>query len=182
MNYDLIRQAPEPVCAAEVIDQYGRGSQTCMAVANWIRSQGHDAVPHGGPMAGSINIIPAAISCGIGELGKNGSIISRKHGPNFRLAYVLTNIPLETDTPDEFGADDYCTRCKACSKVCPTGAIYDEKQLVRGIEKWYINFDKCIPFFNETAGCAICLGICPWSIPGNADNLINKMLRRKEDS
>jgi epoxyqueuosine reductase QueG len=69
-------------------------------------------------------------------------------------------------------------RCKACSNGCPPGAIADEKQLVRGDNKWYVDFDKCIPYFGEALGCAICLSICPWSRPGNAENIIQSLVRR----
>ena len=51
---------------------------------------------------------------------------------------------------------------------------------VRGEEKWYVDFDRCIPYFAETKGCAICIARCPWSRPGIADNLLVKMARRRE--
>ena len=57
-------------------------------------------------------------------------------------------------------------------------AINDQKQWVRGEKKWYVDFDKCLPFFNETAGCAACLPACPWSKPGVADNLLVKLAER----
>ncbi len=81
-----------------------------------------------------------------------------------------------------FGADDFCTNCRVCSDACPPDAIPDEKQWVRGIEKWYVDFDRCLPFFNEYKGCAICIAVCPWSRPGVADNLVAKMARRRAKS
>ncbi len=186
MDFDKLNTAPEMTAAAEVVDQYSRGHVAAREVADLIRARGWDAHPHGGPMAGTVNAIPAALACGFGELGKNGSIINRQYGCCFRLATVLTNIPLLYDEVDEFGADDYCSRCQACTRVCPPGAISDDKQLVRGVEKWYVDFDKCLPFFNETAGCGMCLAICPWSIPGKPARLISALLegksRRQNDS
>lgn len=179
MDFDKLSTAPEMTAAAEVVDQYARGHVAAREVADLIRSRGWDAQPHGGPMAGTINAIPAALACGFGELAKNGSIINREYGCCFRLAHVLTNIPLLYDETDSFGADDYCTRCQACTRVCPPGAISDEKHMVRGVEKWYVDFDKCLPFFNETAGCGMCLAICPWSIPGKPGDLIAKLAQRK---
>lgn len=29
-----------------------------------------------------------------------------------------------------------------------------------------MDFDKCVPYFNEHMGCGICLAACPWSQPG----------------
>lgn len=77
-------------------------------------------------------------------------------------------------------ADEFCTRCRACSNACPPGAIFDDKQIVRGEKKWYVDFDKCIPYFGEALGCALCLPRCPWSRPGNQTMLISQMLRRQE--
>ena len=39
-------------------------------------------------------MIPHAIECGFGELGKHGSIINKEYGSSFRLAAVLTDVPL----------------------------------------------------------------------------------------
>jgi len=124
-------------------------------------------------------MIPAAIDCGLGELGKHGSLIHRELGSSFRLAAVTTDMPLAVDKPDEFGVDDVCYSCRACENACPPDAIFQEKKMVRGVEKWYVDFDKCIPFFAETYGCGACIAACPWSIPGVADNLLVKMARRK---
>jgi epoxyqueuosine reductase QueG len=54
-----------------------------------------------------------------------------------------------------------------------------EKQMVRGVRKWYVDFDKCLPYFNDHFGCGICLMVCPWSRPGIARNLVEKLARRK---
>ncbi|UCE31191.1 MAG: epoxyqueuosine reductase [Burkholderiales bacterium] len=177
-DYARIRTAPEPQAGAEVIRQYGRGNQAAKAVASWIRERGHDAHPHGGPMAGPVVLIPPAIACGFGELGKHGSIIHRRLGSSFRLAAVLTDVPLLADAPDRFGADAFCARCRVCSDACPPDAILPDKQWVRGEFKWYVDFDRCLPYFNEHMGCAICIAVCPWSRPGIADNLVAKMARR----
>ena len=52
--------------------------------------------------------------------------------------------------------------------------------MVRGVEKWYVDFDRCLPFFNQTFGCAICIAACPWSRPGVGFNLAAKLARRAE--
>ena len=123
-------------------------------------------------------MIPGAISAGLGELGKHGSMINRQLGSSFRLANVLTNMPLNPDTPDTFGADEFCMSCQLCTNTCPVDAITAAKQTVRGAEKWYVDFDKCILFFVEHNGCAMCLPACPWSRPGVAPRLADKMSRR----
>lgn len=179
-DWGELRTAPGERAAAEVIRQYGRGIRAAKGVAAAIRRLGHDAVPHGGPMAHPMLLVPAAIAAGLGELGRHGSLINRTLGSNLRLACVLTDVPLVADAPDAFGADDFCARCQACTNGCPPQAIGPEKRLVRGEERWYVDFDRCLPFFNEHQGCAVCLSVCPWNHPGVAPNMVRKLALRRE--
>jgi len=179
MDHAELSTAPELPSAVETMSQYNRGTRAAREVANFIQSQGYNARPHGGPMAGPMILVPAAIQAGLGELGKHGSLINREYGSSFRLAGVMTDLPLIADTPDIFGADDFCTSCQVCRNACPPDAIYDEKQTVRGETKWFVNFDKCIPFFNDTQGCGICIAVCPWSRPGTAASLAERMTARR---
>jgi ferredoxin len=166
-----------------VVETYIRLAATAFQVGNWIHEQGWHAVPSRGGMAGPINQIPAAIEAGLGELGKHGSLINRELGSMFRLGYVLTDMPLMPEPgPDRFDVDEVCNGCQVCRNECPPDAIYDDKQLVRGTHKWYVNFDKCIPYFNDTQGCGICIAVCPWSRPGIAENLLAKLARRRARS
>jgi epoxyqueuosine reductase len=178
MDYNVMQSAPEPEAGIEVVRQYTRGVQVSKALAGWLRTQGHDAAPEHGPLAGAISLVPAALAAGMGELGKHGSIINRELGSCFRLAAVLTDLEMEADAPDNFGADDFCARCQVCANHCPPEAILPEKQTVRGEVKWYVDFDRCLPFFNETAGCGICLAVCPFSRPGVGETLLAKLARR----
>ncbi len=179
-QYEAIAAAPSTRTLVEITHQYARGIRVAKALASWLRLKGHDALPYGGPMAGSFVFIPAAIEAGLGELGKHGSMIHRRFGANFRLACVLTDVPLIADTRDDFGADDFCTRCQVCSDACPPAAIVPEKQLVRGERRWYVDFDKCLPYFNENMGCGICLAVCPFSLPGVGPRLVDKLAIRRQ--
>jgi Pyruvate/2-oxoacid:ferredoxin oxidoreductase delta subunit len=170
---------PEAASVEEVMAAYNRGDRAAKALADHIRGQGWEAHGHGGPIAGPVTMIPAALACGFGELGKHGSIINRHYGSSFRLAAVTTSLPLVADAPDVFGADDFCASCQVCARACPPAAIAHEKQTVRGVSKWYVDFDNCVPYFNETYGCGICIAVCPWSLPGTAPRLAEKMARRK---
>jgi ferredoxin len=51
---------------------------------------------------------------------------------------------------------------------------------VRGVERWYVDFDKCIPFFAEAASCGICIAECPWTRPTVRPKLLATMARRLE--
>jgi epoxyqueuosine reductase QueG len=152
-NYERLKQVPSDetngVGVTDIGDQYARGTRASYALANWIRSQGCKAGAYPGPSADALLLIPPAIASGLGELGKHGSLISRQFGSGVRLAGVTTDMPLVATAPDRFGADEFCQTCQVCTHACPPGAITEHKQLVRGVERWYVDFDKCIPYFVE---------------------------------
>jgi ferredoxin len=181
-DYEKLKEVPSDetngvgVCA--IGEQYARGTRSSYALANWIRSQGYTANAYPGPSASALLLIPPAIDSGLGELGKHGSLINRQFGAGLRLAGVTTDMPLVATTPDRFGADEFCTTCQVCTRACPPGAIVEQKQMVRGVERWYVNFDKCIPYFAEAASCGICIAECPWTRPEVRPKLLATMARR----
>lgn len=177
MNREEMQCAPGPRAAVEVMRTYRAVARLAIHLAAQIRAMGWPARAYGNPNSTDVLMIPLAIRAGIGELGKHGSMICREYGSNFRLAAVLTDLPLLPDAPVDAGVEDVCARCRRCVVDCPPGAISDEKQLVRGQRKWYVDFDKCIPYFVKTFGCAICIEVCPWSEPGRGPWLSERILR-----
>ncbi len=179
MDFENLKTAPNVPSAIEVIKQYGRAHFVTHEIANWIHGNGWNAISYGGSNNVPILLIPPALESGLGELGKHGSLINRENGSVLRLGGLITDMPLNYDSVDEFGVDDFCLNCKACQNACPPEAIHSDKKMVRGVEKWYVDFDKCLPFFNENTGCGICLAVCPWSRPGVPANLIAKLAKKK---
>jgi epoxyqueuosine reductase len=181
-NYERLKEVPSDetngIGVVDVGDQYARGTRSSYALANWIRAQGYNANPYPGPSANALVLIPPAIASGLGELGKHGSLISRRFGSGVRLAGVTTDMPLVATAPDRFGADEFCSTCQVCTNACPPRAIIEEKQMVRGVERWYVDFDRCIPFFAEAASCGICIAECPWTRPSVRPKLLATMARR----
>lgn len=184
MDYESLNLAPasvdEPEAGVEVARQYNRAARACRELTNFILQQGYYAKAYQGPLASALNMIPAALAAGMGELGKHGSIINDQYGSNFRLSAVTTDMPLLSDHAVDIGVEDFCMNCQVCTNACPPEAISNDKQMVRGVEKWYVDFDKCIPYFGETLGCAICIVRCPWAYPDRAPRLVEKMLKRRE--
>lgn len=181
-DYDRLKQLPSDetngIGVTEIGEQYARGTRVSFALANWIRAQGYNATAYPGPSASALLLIPPAIDSGLGELGKHGSLINRQFGAGLRLAGVTTDMPLVPTRPDRFGADDFCATCQVCTRACPPVAITETKQWVRGVERWYVNFDKCIPYFAETASCGICIAECPWTRPDVRPKLLATMAKR----
>lgn len=177
-DYENLKTAPHDDAYIEVMTQYARAAKTSKLLANWIRKKGWYADPKMGPNTEDVLMIPAAIAAGIGQLGKHGSLINKKLGSNFRLSMVLTDLPINVDAPESFGSEEFCENCQICVNACPPDAISNAKQLVRGDKKWYVDFDKCIPYFVDNLVCGICLAVCPWSRPGIGENLLKKMASR----
>ena len=181
MQHDpkCFNKAPHWDFSQEIANQYNHGSDIAVDIAKYILEQGYHAYGHGGPEAGEFLLTPAAIQAGMGELGKHGNLINPKLGANFRIGCVYTTMPLIHNQPNVFGVDDFCSRCQVCTKGCPPKAISDGKKMVRGEEKYYVDFDKCMPYMTDNFGCGICLKICPWTKEDVALRLIEKYQKRK---
>ena len=161
----------------ETMRVYREITRTVVALAAWIRALGWPARAYS--ESADILHIPLAIAAGLGQLGKHGSLICREFGSNMRIATVLTELPLAFDVPVDIAVDDLCAGCRRCTLDCPPDAILEHKQQVRGVEKWYVDFDRCVPYFTQTMGCGICIEVCPWSRPGRGFDLAETLLRKR---
>jgi epoxyqueuosine reductase len=179
MDREEMLYVPHERGCVEVMKTYRTSSRQANQLAAFIRTLGWQAEGYG--IGEDIILMPMAINAGLGQLGKHGSLISKEFGSNFRLTCVLTDLPMALDAPVDIGVDDLCMNCQRCRTDCPPGAIFDEKQWVRGTKKWYVDFDKCIFYFTHTHGCAICLEVCPWSEPGRGALLSEKLLAKRKN-
>jgi epoxyqueuosine reductase len=181
MDREAMRTVPSEEATRAVLDAYRRVGRVAIAVAEHIRAAGWSARAATNLEKGSSEVlhVPVAIDAGLGQLGKHGSLITAEHGSNVRLATVLTDLPLVPDEPADLGVDDFCATCRLCTTHCPPHAILDAKQTVRGVEKWYVDFDACVPYFSDNGGCGICIEVCPWSEPGRGPLLSARVLQRR---
>ncbi len=177
MDYRKVDEAPGIGITEETALQYLNAQKISIALARYIRDLGYPARAH---VAGSnyqIMLPPVAYDAGLGELGRLGYLISQKYGARIRLGAVTTDIPLITDPIIQFGVQDFCEKCKKCAVNCPSGSIpYDEKMVVRGVEKWMLKIEKCFQYWRIIGtDCGICMKVCPFSHP---DTLIHDILRK----
>jgi len=185
MDRDEMLYTPSPRSNREIMDAYREVNRIAIKLAGIIRSLGYPAQASTNLAPGSsteVLHIPIAIAAGLGQLGKHGSLITAEFGSNVRLATVLTDLSLAIDQPRDLGVDDLCSNCRICETNCPPHAIFSQKQLVRGETKWYVDFDKCVPYFAETRGCGICIEVCPWSEPGKGMELTATLLNRRNNN
>jgi len=112
---------------------------------------------------------------GIGWVGKNTNILTKRRGSYFFLSEIILDIDLEYDTP----VKDYCGSCTRCIDACPTDAIYEPYKLEASkcISYFTIELkDEVLPvelkgkFENWMFGCDICQQVCPI----NSQSAVNK--------
>lgn len=170
MDREAMLTVPSEEATLAVMNGYLDVGRAAIRLAEQIRELGWNACAATNLDADASDVlhVPIAIDAGLGQLGKHGSLITQAYGSNVRLATVLTDVPLVTDTPVDIGVDDFCASCRICVTNCPPHAIFETKQTVRGIERWYVNFDTCVPYFSAQGGCGICIEVCPWSEAGVA--------------
>ena len=104
---------------------------------------------------------------GLGWVGKNANLITKKHGSFYFLAEIICDLELEYD----LAVTDHCGSCRACIDACPTQAIVSDK-IVDGskcISYATIELKNEIPdYFNGKMddwmfGCDVCQDVCPWN-------------------
>ena len=108
-----------------------------------------------------------AAKSGLGWIGKNSNLITKKVGSFYFIAELIVDLELEYDQ----ATTDHCGSCTACIDSCPTEAI---------IAPYIVDGSKCISYFtielkdnipvemkgkfNDWAfGCDVCQDVCPWN-------------------
>jgi epoxyqueuosine reductase len=96
----------------------------------------------------------AAVTSGLGTIGRNGLLITEKFGPRVRLAAILTDAPMEsTPVPKE----NFCDDCQACIDTCPAQALQPPED-----DAFYaINKFACRTYRQTGLTCSMCIKACP---------------------
>jgi hypothetical protein len=169
MDGSAIRASPSFTASNATGLAYSQMASLVSCMAEFIRNLGYIAIPIGNDISLSI---PLAIDAGLGELGRNGLLITPEYGPCVRICKVFTDLPLKLDKPITFGVTDFCKNCKKCSEACEVDAIQTAKEPSfktqclsnnSGILRWAVNQDKCYKFWIENGGeCSNCIAACPY--------------------
>jgi epoxyqueuosine reductase len=117
-----------------------------------------------------------AARAGLGFIGKNAMLISRRHGNWLLLAAILTRVELTADAPPAPAPPPrpigtWCGKCTRCLAACPTAAfaapgVLDAR---RCIAYQTIENRGVIPrelrggIGRRIFGCDLCLEVCPWN-------------------
>jgi epoxyqueuosine reductase len=123
-----------------------------------------------------------AARAGIGFVGKNAMLISRRHGNWLFLAAIFTRIEFNPDEPIrkkiqnpkskiENSVGLLCGKCTRCLEACPTDAfprpgVVDARRCIsyQTIEnKGVIPRELRAGIGHRIYGCDVCLEVCPWN-------------------
>ncbi|WP_027634047.1 4Fe-4S dicluster domain-containing protein [Clostridium hydrogeniformans] len=172
MDKDMINRGPQVSEIIETSKAYVDVSIIGMIISYYIRSLGYEARNH--MDANYLVVAPlVALDGGIGDIGRNGIITTRKYGSRVRLGVVTTNMPLNQDPKDTFGLDHFCNLCRNCSIVCPGKAIEKgDKTLINNDLRWQINQENCYDRWRSLGtDCGICISSCPFSQGVDMENI-----------
>lgn len=102
---------------------------------------------------------------GLGWIGRSTLLVSPRFGPRIRLGTLLTDMPLETDTPI---AQSQCGDCRACVDTCPVDAIRGNSWSQTTPRYELLDLSRCYDYLcskkaalGRRQTCGICLKTCP---------------------
>ncbi len=169
MNPEDILASPAFVSCTATGIGYSMMAFCIACLSEFIRYLGYKAIPMGNDTALSI---PLAVDAGLGELGRNGLLITPAYGPCIRLCKIFTTLPLEIDKPITFGVLEFCRGCFRCAEACKPQAIQKDTEpsfkIVspsnnQGICRWAVNHDLCYSFWIDNGcDCSNCIAVCPF--------------------
>lgn len=169
-----MRGEPTPAYASDCRDINARLNALTAAIVGRIKSLGYraEAVPASkklieGGTEGSVSHKAIAVMAGMGWQGKSLLLVTSKYGPRVRLSSVLTDMPLEFDSP----VRNRCGNCTKCTGACPAGAIrnvntdfhYSSRDEALDLDKCHGNTLKYVAVPGvEYTFCGQCIPVCPY--------------------
>jgi len=132
-----------------------------LRLVDWIQKNGFNALPIPASQVidwekqlGAVSHREIGYLAGLGFPGRNNLLVHPLWGSQFRLATVLTDMPLVADKPVEGN----CGQCQKCISVCPARAISLDTFNLAACYKKLQEFKK-----SRNIGqliCGVCLKVC----------------------
>lgn len=181
MNYEHVMAAPHTPTVAESANRYAEGAYISTVLAQWFKDMGYKGVAQ---HLRHYDVITTALAvdAGLGEVGRQGYLITPGEGPRTRVFAVLTDMPLLKDKPISFGVDEYCSHCGKCATTCPSNSIpLGDKTVHNGVEKWKLDALTCYQYWSQVGtDCAICMAVCSFSKPNTPlHSIVKWFIKRK---
>lgn len=185
---DSLKYAPTMLARAASVKAYSDLTNLTLYIAGFIKALGYNAIP-------SINCtalsIPLAIDAGLGEMGRSGKLINPELGAKVRIAKVITDLPMSTDHPQNYGIIEFCNSCKKCARQCPAGALSKGGQDKTAIDdtgsnhylRWVIDQKKCYKYWSECGtDCNVCIYVCPFNRGQRWSSSVSQLTLGKDEN
>ena len=111
----------------------------------------------------------AAVQAGLGWIGKNDVLITKKFGPRVRLGAILLDYPFLTCAKPI--KQSFCGNCQACIKACPYKALYGGEWKPGLTRDDLIDYklcnrkrSECLMEYGRKSACGHCILVCPWGV------------------
>lgn len=108
----------------------------------------------------------AAVKAGIGWIGKNDVVVTKKYGPRIRLSAILIDSKFEYGLP--YTRSECPEDCVACVEACPCNALKNKIWTVDSKRAEIIDYQKCnrmrsafIEKLGRKNACGLCMVACP---------------------
>ncbi len=113
-----------------------------------------------------------ATRSGLAKYGRNNITYVEGLGTFHRLTAHFTNYPFKIDNWQERESLPKCAKCRSCRRACPTGAISEDRFLLRA-ERCLVYMNEMPPkrefpdwvdprWHNALVGCMLCQRACPY--------------------
>jgi len=111
----------------------------------------------------------AAVNAGLGWIGKNDLLITKKYGPRVRLSVILIDFNLPTEKPIK---DSKCdAKCQYCVEACPYSFLRGVDWNINKYRDQLIDYHSCnakrslyIKKHGRKNACGLCMVSCPFGV------------------
>jgi ferredoxin len=157
MNPEVMNTAPQVSACIEASKAYVDAAIIGLQLSYYIRQLGYNARCH---MDGNYLVLatPLAVQAGLGQVGRNGLLLSKTDGCCVRIGVVTTNLPLENEWANNDNTQMFCKLCGLCAKTCPAKTISTSNNP----KDWKIDQEACYTIWRSIGtDCGICISACP---------------------
>ncbi|MDD2708961.1 MAG: hypothetical protein PHV34_13325 [Verrucomicrobiae bacterium] len=120
----------------------------------------------------------AAVAAGLGEIGYSNLLLTPEFGPRQRVAFILTDAPLD---PDPLFNGKICDRCMLCVKGCGGKAISPKETVKVNVGGKHCEYGKLDCTACSIAYCGGVREVSPFLPPGKEIDLAKSNKDRSGD-
>ncbi len=172
MSEETFKRAPTVTAQQTTSLSYKLGRIIQNSMQEFLRGLGYMGL--GESSSNALGIAPAfGVLAGLGELSRLNRLITPEFGPMTRVFKMITDLPVATDKPIDFGVMKFCRSCKKCAEACGGAALSfdtDPTWTTRGPwnnpghRAYFEDSVKCMTYWKSVGtNCGICFGVCPFS-------------------